>query len=117
MDLVGVNHSFLRKSFEVDFVCEVEEAVALGFPSRIRAKNVAVRRSHEGDGANHVNAPRVQNASHLDDFMCCASDQYIEERLTYLGNCRSAIEPVAKDRCSISRKFHPLNGNFWIAAA
>src|ERR1019366_5197838 len=62
----------------------VEEPVAGGLPSAVDPLHHTGSLAIDGDGANHLDSPGIDDALHLDDFMTGSAYKDVEEGLDYV---------------------------------
>src|ERR1035437_1831138 len=72
----------------------VEEPVTGGLPSAVVALHHAGSLAVDGDGANHLDGPGIDDALHLDDFMTGSAYQDVEEGFDYVRGGRTSHEVI-----------------------
>ena len=85
-------------------VAEIEDAVGFRLPAAVPPIRVAARCSEEGDGADDVNAPRIENRADLDHLVRGPSDEHVKSRLTGARDGGVRRLPVAEDAGAVSRE-------------
>ena len=80
----------------IDEIAEIKLAAALRPPAGIMPVDEAAADPVDGDGADHLDAPGINNTFDLNDLVGAAADKNVEPRLAGLGKSRGGIQPVAE---------------------
>ena len=80
----------------IDEIAEIEFAVAFRAPTGVKAIDIAAPDPENRDGAYHLDAPWINDALDLDDFMGASPHEYVELGLAGLGKRGGRVQPVAE---------------------
>jgi hypothetical protein len=89
----------------------VEEPIAGGLPTAVHALHYTRGLAIDGDGANHLDGPGIDDALHLDNFMTGSAYQDVEEGLDYVRGGGSGVCPLAEGAGAVAGEVVTAQGD------